>query len=580
MSAKQIFAKCRSSVVKIVTNVRVDGKWMVGTGTGFFFQSDDLVVTAYHVVQGAKSIDVTDISGKHYTAKYIGINPQSDVALLRLSKHTHCPPLRPKAFVGVSVGDPVFSIGNSLGVLGYSLSQGIVSARRKPGGHPLVQSTASISKGNSGGPLIDEKGNVIGVVSFYLRDGQNLNMAIAVDEVQRTLKDKEAWFDSSVYLANYAYTASKPTREQRRPSTPQTNVEADTRTGTLRTWVAPESKFAPNLVMEGPQSEDNFEQVGISPEGRYVVGSAKNCVYVLNIASRTSNLARLDSDIKQVAFFGEDFLVVCRTDGVVEYRGCPSLALLRSIDAKEVYDSMRVSPTGATRYVAKPAHEEGVVLRTDWYLSSVDPLTGSTKILRKAFADQGQFDLSSDGEKIVGVEDGLSKTDHESGPDVRAGLLLLSLADGATIKLKDEITFGRFNDLDGNSRSFTAWMSSPVFSPDGSTVAVITHKAGDVPRECNVETFNVASGLPKRRYPLEDTYVESIGFTDDGQHLVFTNNSTENPWRAIRGLDLKTGRYAFKMAAQFTNFDKVVCASKAPVLAVSEGNRLKVFRLR
>ena len=138
---------------------------VTGVGSGFFISPDGYAVTNYHVVDHAKSVEVTTDDGHIYTAKVIGTDQKTDLALIKVDgkkdfsyvKFADQPP---------RVGDWVVAVGNPFG-LGGTVTAGIVSARgRDIGAGPYddyVQIDAPINKGNSGGPAFDMNGNVIGV---------------------------------------------------------------------------------------------------------------------------------------------------------------------------------------------------------------------------------------------------------------------------------------------------------------------------------------------------------------------------------------------------------------------------------
>jgi serine protease Do len=138
---------------------------MVGLGSGFFISADGYAVTNNHVVDHASSVQVTTDDGKIYTAKVIGTDPKTDLALIKVNGKSDF------SYVNLEtetprVGDWVVAVGNPYG-LGGTVTAGIISAEgRDIGSGPYddyIQVDAPINKGNSGGPTFDTKGNVIGV---------------------------------------------------------------------------------------------------------------------------------------------------------------------------------------------------------------------------------------------------------------------------------------------------------------------------------------------------------------------------------------------------------------------------------
>jgi serine protease Do len=169
-----------------------------GQGSGFFISADGYAVTNNHVVDKAESVQVTSDDGKTYTAKVIGADPRTDVALIKVDGRNDFP------FVAFTeqpprIGDWVLAVGNPFG-LGGTVTAGIVSARgRDIGAGPyddFIQIDAPVNRGNSGGPTFDVNGNVIGVnTAIFSPSGGNVGIAFAipaetVKAVVAQLKDK------------------------------------------------------------------------------------------------------------------------------------------------------------------------------------------------------------------------------------------------------------------------------------------------------------------------------------------------------------------------------------------------------
>jgi serine protease Do len=138
---------------------------ITGEGSGFFISADGYAVTNNHVVDHAKSVQVTADDGTIYTAKVVGTDPKTDLALIKVDGNKDFPFVK-FADQAPRIGDWVVAVGNPFG-LGGTVTAGIVSARgRDIGAGPYddyVQIDAPINKGNSGGPAFDTNGNVIGV---------------------------------------------------------------------------------------------------------------------------------------------------------------------------------------------------------------------------------------------------------------------------------------------------------------------------------------------------------------------------------------------------------------------------------
>ncbi len=170
-------------------------------GSGFFISSDGYILTNNHVVEEADEITVRLIDRREFKAEVVGVDPRSDLALLKIDAED-LPSVKFAAANGLKVGEWVVAIGSPFG-LDYSASAGIVSAigRSIPTARgedyvPFIQSDVAINPGNSGGPLFNLQGEVVGVNSqIYTRSGGSIGLSFAVpvsvaEEVIAQLKDK------------------------------------------------------------------------------------------------------------------------------------------------------------------------------------------------------------------------------------------------------------------------------------------------------------------------------------------------------------------------------------------------------
>jgi serine protease Do len=156
---------------------------IVGEGSGFFISPDGYAVTNNHVVDHAKSVQVTTDDGTIYTAKVVGTDQKTDLALIKVDGKSDFPFVK-FADHEPQVGDWVVAVGNPFG-LGGTVTAGIVSARgRDIGAGPYddyVQIDAPINKGNSGGPAFDVNGNVIGVnTAIYSPSGGSVGIGFDI----------------------------------------------------------------------------------------------------------------------------------------------------------------------------------------------------------------------------------------------------------------------------------------------------------------------------------------------------------------------------------------------------------------
>ena len=163
-------------------------------GSGFIISSDGLILTNAHVVREAKDVTVKLSDRREYSAKVLGLDTATDIAVLRIDAKD-LPVVRLGDPKSLEVGDPVLAIGAPYG-LEQTATQGIVSAKGRslPGDAvvPFIQTDAAVNPGNSGGPLFDGSGSVVGInAQIYSRSGgfQGLSFAIPIN-VALKVKDQ------------------------------------------------------------------------------------------------------------------------------------------------------------------------------------------------------------------------------------------------------------------------------------------------------------------------------------------------------------------------------------------------------
>lgn len=158
-------------------------------GSGFFIQKG-IVASNYHVIQGAAA-GYAKIIGKAGNYKVRGILGKSErYDLVLLSVPDVDAPSLPQSTEEVKIGDAVYAVGNPRGLEG-TFSEGIVSSVRKIGNEEIIQITAPISPGSSGGPIVNAKGQVIGVAAATIQGGQNLNFAIPARYLKNLIEGKQ-----------------------------------------------------------------------------------------------------------------------------------------------------------------------------------------------------------------------------------------------------------------------------------------------------------------------------------------------------------------------------------------------------
>ena len=218
MSDAEVYAANVNSVVSINVTGTSGTNWFgqpvqtASAGSGFILTSDGYIVTNYHVVGDAQTIQVTLYSGDTYDAQYVGGDEDYDIAVIKIEA-TGLQAVTLGNSEELNVGDHVLAIGNPLGELTFSMSGGMVSSVNRTinvDGTPfnMIQPDTSINPGNSGGPLLNSYGEVVGIVSAkYSSTGSNgetaegLGFAIPINDVSSMIQD----IMTNGYVSNRAY---------------------------------------------------------------------------------------------------------------------------------------------------------------------------------------------------------------------------------------------------------------------------------------------------------------------------------------------------------------------------------------
>lgn len=172
-----------------------EGRPTQGLGSGFIISKDGQIVTNSHVVEGAETVTVKLSDGRSFDATVIGSDPMTDIALLKIETDVDLPAVRFGQSGDMRVGDEVVAVGNPFG-LGGTVTTGIVSATsRNINSGPyddFIQTDAAINRGNSGGPLFNNAGEVVGVNTAILSPGGGsvgIGFAVPSDLVQDIAAD-------------------------------------------------------------------------------------------------------------------------------------------------------------------------------------------------------------------------------------------------------------------------------------------------------------------------------------------------------------------------------------------------------
>lgn len=176
------------AVVHIQVKQQARGRQTEGAGSGFLFTPDGFILTNSHVVHGASEVVVTTEEGDRYPAELVGDDPDTDLAVVRGSGTVISVPLGSSR--KLAVGQLVIAIGNPLGFQ-HTVTAGVVSAlgrtMRSRSGHLIdgvIQTDAALNPGNSGGPLVDSRGQVVGVNTATIMGAQGICFAIGADTAE------------------------------------------------------------------------------------------------------------------------------------------------------------------------------------------------------------------------------------------------------------------------------------------------------------------------------------------------------------------------------------------------------------
>ena len=232
MTSSQIYSTYGKSVVSV--NVKTSNG--EGAGTGFFISDDGYILTCHHVIDGATAISIVTQDSNSYEAEVVGSDSDLDTAVLKVKnadKKTTFPAVVLGDSSSLTVGDSVTAIGNALGTLANTLTTGVVSAKDRAismsdgTAMKLLQTDCTVNSGNSGGPLFNQYGEVIGIINAKYSSGtstfssneasiEGIGFAIPINDVQTILSDlmKHGYVTGKPYLGISVSTVSSVTAQQ------------------------------------------------------------------------------------------------------------------------------------------------------------------------------------------------------------------------------------------------------------------------------------------------------------------------------------------------------------------------------
>ena len=295
-----------------------DKREFLKLGSGFFISQNGDVITNYHVLQGASSAQIKTSDGKTYPITYIVAgDEQSDI--IRLSVDIPSKYVRPLSLTETvpEVGERIIVYGSPLG-LEKTVSDGIISAiRGVPGYGKLIQITAPISPGSSGSPVLNMNGEVIGVATFQMIEGQNLNFAIPSERIVRLnlTKEKKTSITEELFEqeekdkkdSDYAYEAYGKAlyfidKREYEKALPYLEIAIKTDISSLKAWAYFQIGFCYGELKSYTKAIEAFKQaIRIDPD-------CANAYYNLGIAYDLLGLYKdAIKAYKQVSYIDPDY---------------------------------------------------------------------------------------------------------------------------------------------------------------------------------------------------------------------------------------------------------------------------------
>jgi serine protease Do len=178
---KEIFEKYKKIIIQIATPY--------STGTGFFLKKNGIVITNYHVVQGNREVIIEGVDFKKQLAKVLYSDPMIDLAFIQGPADVNFPLVNISETDDVMVGDQIIAFGHPFG-LKFTATQGIVSnTLHRQHDIRYIQHDAALNPGNSGGPLVDTNGEIIGVNTFIIQQSDNIGFSLPVQYLREAITD-------------------------------------------------------------------------------------------------------------------------------------------------------------------------------------------------------------------------------------------------------------------------------------------------------------------------------------------------------------------------------------------------------
>ncbi len=407
-----------------------------GNGSGFVAFDSNTLVTNYHVIDKAAEIWAVSDNGKDYypITRVLAANEKKDIAILEFYTYDDAPVLEPlKLFPGGKLrrGEPVVVIGSPQFITN-EVTKGDISALYDDDGVPIIQFTAPVSHGSSGGPLFNDRGEVIGITRSTITDNQNTNQAIDISEVIQLYKTREGadiirfpWMDLSGYISAAtprptATLTPKPTPKPTLVLAPVNDIRVSTSQGGVElTWDAVQG--ARQYKIYRSYDNDSYSLVGtvaISTFQDMEIKSGETYYYKIvctngTVASHTSDAVKAEVPIATprpsltppAAVKGS-----AGTEGIsITWDAVPNAKMYQVYRSYNSGEFALVEQTSSTRYLDKGAIEPGIysykIISADGTAVSSDPaeilVVSSYYTYSDALSIPGNFKAKAGGTAVT-----------------------------------------------------------------------------------------------------------------------------------------------------------------------------------
>lgn len=538
LSAKEIYAKFRNSVVQLRVEplpTKPDEKVKERVTCGFLFALDDIVLTSYRAIKDAARIDIRGRNGKKFTPQTITYDAKSDVALISLLERSDDTPIKPAPYKTVQTGETVFVLTGSSTIL-----QSMVSGKKQIADAPCLALSADLNEAAFGGPVLNNRGQAVGVAIAPLTEGIPRNIASSTDTANSMLSNRKNWQS----IANYYQEAKalvKPAAADEKPAYVFKSREG--------------SRLSAELILESNQGKSDIEQVVVSEDGHYVLARAKNRLWVWDTESRSLvQEETFSSDISALALGAGNLLAFAFSDGTIQVRRLPNREIVYSMDVHDRVVEIQVAPGQDILYLLVSQSQ-----KKEHALMALNLSDRSLTLIKDGFK-QGRLIASPDGHSIATWSKTLiNRANHE----------VIDLFDqhGNAKRIKEQ----RSNVSTADLGALNISCEPLIFLPDSKTLLTMTHTRKTRWLADELEMIDVESGLAKRSF----NFLEQI----IGVQITWSNDAVMISQAGRAGLfDLSSGEFLYWIEGAVGRSSSV--SASRQVVAQSTGKGVMIWRIK